>query len=145
MRRSASGGSIELAHFTVKEFLTTGIDTLDSEYGVYHFGTEIGDAQLAETCLTYLCFEEFGSGSRDSNYFSNNRWAKFAFRQYAVRNWADHARNNMKKPEIMSLTQQLLHPSKPLIFVSWTLDFSNYGYNYSDEDYFRRVLVPNPT
>ena len=137
VRKSASGESLELAHFTVKEFLTTGIDTLDSEYGVYHFGTEIDNAQLAETCLTYLCFEDFGSGSRDSNYFNYNRWAKFAFRQYAVEYWADHARNNLKKPEIMSLTQQLLHPSKPLIFVSWTQDFiwTYYGYDLNTCDY----------
>ena len=142
VRRSASGESLELAHFTVREFLTSGIDTLDSEYSVYHFGTEIDDAQLAETCLTYLCFEEFGSESRDSNSFSYNRWAKFAFRHYAVRYWADHARNNLEKPEIMSLTQQLLHPSKPLIFVSWAQDliWAYHGYDYNVFEDVKPVL-----
>lgn len=131
VRRSASGKSLELGHFTVKEFLT-GTDLLDSEYGVYHFSPEIDDAELAETCLTYLSFENFGSGSRDSTCFSYKRWENFGFRQYAVRHWAEHARKNLTKPEVMSLTQQLLHPSKPLAFVSWTQDFlwAYYGYKH---------------
>ena len=132
VRRSASGKSLELGHFTVKEFLTTGTDLLDSEYGVYRFSPEIDDAELAETCLTYLSFENFGSGSRDSTYFSYKRWENFEFRHYAVRHWANHARKNLNRPEVMSLTQQLLHPSKPLTFVSWTQDFlwSYYGYKH---------------
>lgn len=132
VRRSASGKSLELGHFTVKEFLTTSTDLLDSEYGVYHFSPEIEDAELAETCLTYLSFENFGSGSRDSTYFSYKRWENFGFRQYAVRHWAEHARKNLTRPEVMSLTQQLLHPSKPLAFVSWTQDFlwAYHGYKH---------------
>lgn len=132
VRRSASGKSLELGHFTVKEFLTNGTDLLDSEYGVYHFSPEIDDAELAETCLTYLSFENFGSGSRDSTYFSYKRWENFGFRQYAVRHWAEHARKNLTRPEVMSLTQQLLHPSKPLAFVSWTQDFlwAYHGYKH---------------
>ena len=132
MRRSASGNSLELAHFTVKEFLTSSSDPLDKEYGVYHFGPKTDDAELAETCLTYLSFEDFGSGSRDSNKFSFKRWESFAFRQYAVRHWAEHARKNLTKPEVMSLTQQLLHPSKPLTFISWTQDllWAFYDYKY---------------
>ena len=130
VRRSASGKSLELGHFTVKEFLTTGTDPLDSEYGVYHFSPEIDDAKLAETCLTYLSFEDFGSGSRESHRFSYKRWKSFGFRQYAVRHWAEHARKNLARPEVMSLAQQLLHPSKPLAFVSWTQDllWSCHGY-----------------
>ena len=130
VRRSASGKSLELGHFTVKEFLTTGTDALDSEYSVYHFSPEIDDAELAETCLTYLSFEDFGSGSRDSNRFSYKRWEKFGFRQYAVRHWAEHARKNLTRPEVMSLIQQLLHPSKPLAFVSWTQDLLWAFYEY---------------
>lgn len=132
MRRSASGNCLELAHFTVKEFLTSSSDPLDKEYGVYHFGPKTDDAELAETCLTYLSFEDFGSGSRDSNKLSFKRWESFAFRQYAVRHWAEHARKNLTKPEVMSLTQQLLHPSKPLTFISWTQDllWAFYDYKY---------------
>ena len=132
VRRSASGKSLELGHFTVKEFFTTGTDPLDSEYGLYHFSPEIDDAKLAEMCLTYLSFEDFGSGSRESHRFSYKRWETFGFRQYAVRHWAGHARKNLARPEVMSLAQQLLHPSKPLAFVSWTQDllWAYHGYRH---------------
>ena len=123
VRRSVSGDSLELAHFTVKEFLTTGIDPLDKEYGLYYFCVETEDVGAAKVCLRYLNFEDFGSGNRDSMEFSYERWELFAFRKYAVRYWAEHARKHLANLEVMSLTQQLLHPSKPLHFVSWTQDF----------------------
>ena len=130
VRRSASGKSLELAHFTVKEFLTTGIDPLDLEHGLYYFCAEIEDVEAAKVCLRYLNFEDFGSKNRDSMEFSYERWDNFAFRNYAVSYWVDHARKHLTNAEVMSLTQQLLHPSKPLNFVSWTQDFlwGHYGY-----------------
>ena len=121
VRRSASGESIELAHFTVKEFLTTGVDP-EKEYGLYHFCSETDEVEAAQVCLTYLNFEEFGSGNRDSMDFSYKRFELFAFREYAVYYWAEHAREYLDDQEVLSLTQQLLHPSKPLSFVSWTQD-----------------------
>ena len=123
IRRSASGKSLEIAHFTVKEFLTTGIDPLDKEYNFYHVRSEIEDIELAQTCLTYLSLDDFGSGNRESLKFSYKRFELFALRQYAVEYWAEHARKHLANFEVMSLTKQLLHPSKPLIFVSWTQDF----------------------
>ena len=122
VRRSASGKSLELAHFTVKEFLTTGIDPLDKAYGLYHFRSETEDIEAAQVCLTYLNFEDFGSGNRDSVEFSYKRFELFGFRDYAVSYWTDHARKHLENPEVMPLMQQLLHPSKPLNFVSWTQD-----------------------
>ncbi|KAM0796420.1 ankyrin repeat-containing domain protein [Usnea florida] len=123
VRRSASGKSLELAHFTVKEFLTTGIDPLDKEYKSYHVRSDICNVELARTCLTYLSFDDdFGSGNRESLEFSYKRFVHFAFREYAVHFWADHAREHLANPDVMSLTQRLLHPSKSPIFVSWTQD-----------------------
>lgn len=119
VRRSASGKSLELAHFTVKEFLTTGIESLDSEYGVYHFGPENDDGELAETCLTCLSFEDFTHSGKTSKEFLHQN---LAFRLYAVRYWAEHARKNLTQPEVWSLTQHLLHPSKPLVFIFWIQD-----------------------
>ena len=139
VRRSASGKSLELAHFTVKEFLTTGIDPLDKEYGLYYFCAETEDIEAAKVCLRYLNFEDFGSGNRDSMEFSYERWDKFAFRKYAVYYWADHARKHLTNAEVMPLTQQLLHPSKPLNFVSWTQDFL-----WGHHEYQHKVLEDAP-
>ena len=130
VRRSASGKSLELAHFTVKEFLTTGIDPLDKEYNFYRVRSEVEDMKLAQTCLTYLSLDDFGSGNRESLTFSYKRFELFALRQYAVQYWAEHSRKHLANPEVMYLTQQLLHPSKPLVFVSWTQDFLWAQYRY---------------
>ena len=132
VRRSASGKSLELAHFTVKEFLTTGIDPLDKEYEFYHVRSQTGDLDLAKTCLTYLSLDDFGSGSRESLEFSQKRFELFALRKYAVKYWAEHARTHLVNREVMSVTQKLLHPSKPLTFVSWSQDFLWAWYGYGE-------------
>ena len=85
VRRSASGNSIELAHFTVKQFLAIGIDPLDIEYNNYRINSEFDDVELAKTCLTYLSFDDFGSWNHDSLKSSYDRFEPFAFHQFAVR------------------------------------------------------------
>lgn len=143
VRRSASGKSLELAHFTVKEFLTTGIGPLDKEHGLYYICPETGDIEAAKVCLRYLNFEDFGSGNRNSMEFSYVRWDEFAFRKYAVNYWADHARKHLANADIMSLTQQLMHPSKPLNFVSWTQDFlwAQYAYLNEGEENLQKISI----
>lgn len=114
VRKSTLGDGLELAHFTVKEFLTTGTDPRDREFGAYHFCPDIDDAELAERCLTYLLFTQYeNEGGIESP------WQQYSFRQYAVHQWPDHARKNLSKPAVLSLTQELLHPSKQHIFISW--------------------------
>lgn len=141
VRRSASGKSLELAHFTVKEFLTTGIDPLDKAYNFYYVRSEIEDEELAQKCLTYLSFDDFGTGNRESLEFSYKRFGLFALRQYAVRNWAEHARGHLDNQDVMSLADRLLHPSKPLIFVSWTQDFLWAFHDYQTLDTRRETFM----
>ena len=78
VRRSASGDSLELAHFTVKQFLTMGIDALDTKYRFYRINSDFVDIELARTCLDYLSFDSFG-------FWNSDRFEPFAFHQYAVR------------------------------------------------------------
>ena len=119
VRRSALGDSLELAHFTVKEFLMTSIDPRDREFGIYHFSPEIDDAELAEKCLTYLSFQSYTSKERIGKMSPSQSGNDYTFRQYAVLYWPEHARKNLSKPIVSSLTQELLHPSKRPAFISW--------------------------
>lgn len=128
VRRSASGQSLELAHFTVKEFLTTGIDPLESEFGAYRFDPDVDDVVLAETCLTYLTFKDFTHGGNITEVSLHQALQTFSFRFYAVGCWAEHARKNLTKPKVWSLTQHLMHPSKPLVFISWAQDLLRTSY-----------------
>lgn len=122
VRRSALVDSLELAHFTVKEFLVTGIDPRDQEFGLYRFGLEADDAELAEKCLTYLSFQECRSENILERREPLQNDEACSLRQYAVRYWPDHARKNLSKPVVTSLVRELLHPLKPNIFMSWAQD-----------------------
>ena len=118
VRRSALGDGLELAHFTVKEFLTASINPRDCEFGVYHFSPEIDDAELAEKCLAYLSLQHYTSREKTGKD-SPSHGKAYTFRQYAVHYWPEHARKNLSKPIVSALTQELLHPSKRPVFISW--------------------------
>ena len=134
VRRSALGDGLELAHFTVKDFLTTGIDQRDREFGAYHFDGDNEDAELAEKCLTYLCFQECRSEGTIDTKSLNQNWKGFSFHEYAIIHWPKHARKNLSMPGVFSLTQELLHPSKPQVFLSWAQNLRLMGYGQSERD-----------
>ena len=130
VRRSALGDGLELAHFTVKKFLTTGIDQRDREFGVYHVDLD-DDAELAEICLTYLSFQECRSEGTIGKRYPIQGWEVCSLYEYATLYWWEHARKNLSKPAVLSLTQELLHPSKQHI-LSWAQDLRLivYGWSY---------------
>ena len=143
VRRSALGDGLELAHFTVKDFLTTGIDQRDREFGVYHVDLD-DDAELAEGCLTYLSFQECRSKENVGEITPTQSWKGYSLHDYAIIFWAEHARKNLSKPKVLSLTQELLHPSKQHVF-SWAqeLRLIVYGRSYRDtEDADPRTASP---
>ena len=132
VRRSALGDSLELAHFTVRDFLTTGIDQRDREFGVYHVDLD-DDAELAEVCLTYLSFQGYRSEGNTGEMSPTQSRNSFSLYEYGVRHWAEHARHNLSKPVVLSLTQELLHPSKQHI-ISWAQALRSIVYGQSFRD-----------
>ena len=123
IRKSASTSGLELAHYTVKEFLMSVNRDSDSEFGVYHIGPKYDDSEMAVTCLTYLSLYDFaGCGMADMEML-DQRATEFAFRHYAVTNWAYHARSHLTNADVYSLAKKLLDPSKPNIFLSWAQEF----------------------
>lgn len=123
IRKSASTSGLELAHYTVKEFLMGVNRDSDSEFGIYHIDPMYDDPELAVTCLTYLSLYDFdGYGIADMGML-DQRATDFAFREYAVTNWAHHARSHLTNANIFFLAKKLLDPSKPNIFLSWAQDF----------------------
>ncbi|KAL9027888.1 MAG: hypothetical protein Q9196_003660 [Gyalolechia fulgens] len=146
VRRSADGNSLELAHFTVEEFLTRIEDDDEGEFAIFRIGVGHGDIELAKVCLTYLNFRDFDDVNfrdfddvnlldfddnfRDFDDVSHAhdevtrcRYQQYPLREYAVQHWHEHARNCLGDTQIWSLTKQLLSPSKPGTFMSWVQDF----------------------
>ena len=135
VRRSALGDGLEIAHFTVKDFLTTGINQHDREFGVYHVNLDDDEAELAGGCLTYLFFQECRSEETIGGRSPMQSWKGHSLYEYAILNWPEHARKNLSKPVVLSLTQELLHPSKQHVF-SWAqeLRLIVYGRSYRDTE-----------
>ena len=120
VRKSASGQGLELAHFTVKEFLL-GIEP-DSEFSAYRVDTEESEVELGKACLTYLTLQDFNSRVSGSREAQLKRRQEYAFRYYAVRHWLSHACPRPGSPSLLTSIQKLLDPSKPWTFITWTHD-----------------------
>ena len=123
VRVSASGTTLELAHFTVEEFLTAIDDVPQNEFSKYRVESKYDDLELAEACVTYLCFQDFAKIGIASEEQLNCRRKEYSFRSYAVNYWADHARLYLFHAGLSSLVQQLLHPTRPNIFLSWAQEY----------------------
>ncbi len=121
VRKSASGLDLELAHFTVKEFLL-GIDC-DSEFSTYRVDVEASGLELGKVCLTYLTLQDFNSGVSWSREAQLKRHREYAFRQYAVHNWLSYASDHLGEPDLSSLIRRLLDPSGRGTFTTWTHDY----------------------
>ena len=120
VRKSASGLDLELAHFTVKEFLL-GIDC-DSEFSTYRVDVKASGLELGKICLTYLTLQDFNSGVSWSREAQLKRRREYAFRDYAIQNWRIHASGHLGDPDLLSLIQKLLDPSEPGTFTTWSHD-----------------------
>ena len=124
IRKSTSGSGLELAHFTVKEYLQKLDEVADNEFGTYHIQHLPCNIELAEVCLTYLNLDDFKQVDITDEEARTRRMKDYALRSYAVMNWPAHANENMADDSIFHLIQQLFHPSKSSNFVTWAQDYN---------------------
>jgi len=112
LRRSKHGG-LELAHFTVKEFLFS-IDPLDKpQFAPYSACKKDADIQLVISCLTYLNSTTFSNTQirevKDITNIHSN--LDYEFLRYTVEYWDSHAFENMENDTILTLTLELFCPT----------------------------------
>ena len=122
VRKSADGRELELAHFTVKEFLQQIYSRRDISFSPYRIEPRIDKLIRAKVCLTYLNFEDFDQVGPFSQHEVKRRALEYPFRSYAVFAWKDIACRNPDDPELFSLTQKLFNLSKPNTLISWSQD-----------------------
>ena len=143
VRRSASGEELELAHFTVKEFLL-GIDR-DSRFSAYRVDVEQSEVELGKVCLTYLTLQDFNSRASWSPE-AEPKWEKeYAFRTYAIQSWLFHAGGRQGDPGLLALIKKLLDPSKPGTFTTWTHDYRFSSLCHEDHVYPDEPLYQQDT
>ena len=120
VRLSASGDHLELAHFTVKEYLLRVEESPDTAFDMYHFASDLADLELAKVCLTYLTFDNKDcSQESQKNNCDKTFNGQDPFRFYAIEYWDEHAWPHLSEPEVSCLVKQHLYPSKPHSFISW--------------------------
>ena len=84
---NASTQHVTLAHFSVKEYLTSPRRTDD--YSFYHIERRSAHTKLASKCLTYLNFPAFRSGPCDSETLEE-RFEDWPLLGYATWSWGAH-------------------------------------------------------
>lgn len=124
VRKTPDGDRLELAHFTVAEFLfaigSKDSNTQKSSYTKYHVSPADQDLSLAKLSLTYLLFDNF----RDKDWTGEDEFDEFIegydFYHYASNYWYQHAENHRDDDVLLDLAQVLFDPSKTNNFLHWS-------------------------
>ncbi|KAL8898163.1 MAG: hypothetical protein Q9207_006845 [Kuettlingeria erythrocarpa] len=100
-------GHVSLAHYTVKGFLTS--DTARKELETIYIGGEEVEVELAQTCLTYLCYNDFIAGSLANEDALSEMLEKYKFLDYAAMAWGTYAHLfKGREDDLVGLTTKLL-------------------------------------
>jgi hypothetical protein len=71
VRRRVTGDGIELAHFTVKEYLVSIDSDKDSKFAPFKVDSKKSDKLLGQVCLTYLNLDHLGQYPPPEDIFDN--------------------------------------------------------------------------
>lgn len=127
VRRTPNGDRLELAHFTVEEFLRA-IDGSEprSPYARYKISPEEENLPLAKLCLTYLLFKDFRdiewTGMEELKEFFD----KYSFYGYCSAYWSEHSLAHRADGGLLDLVKILFDPSKTGNFICWSRYWSQY-------------------
>lgn len=120
IRKSNDGTNLELAHFTVQEYLRS----LDpkSPLGMFRYVPEETAQELVDVSLKFLTFSEFNEaipapdGSGGDLVEARNETHPFYLS--AATAWVDETRN-LENFEAIEMAKILFHPRKKPFFVNW--------------------------
>jgi hypothetical protein len=120
IRKTPDGQTLELAHFTVEEFLAAIDCSLPSNaYGRYRVYSGEKSLPLAKLCLKYLEFEDFQGEHWTKKAELNEYLEEYPFFKYAAKFWNVHAKAHFDDEEFIGLAKILLDPCKTKNFLHW--------------------------
>ncbi|KAF7902945.1 hypothetical protein EAF00_002847 [Botryotinia globosa] len=122
------GIRIELAHFSVKEFLLLQVQ--NDRYATYRVSQDYHNVYMGKICLTYILFEDF----RDISHYTTHLNTKaicedYAFYNYAAKHFSHHLCGNTNDGESLALLKLLFDPIKTDNFVSWAQNLLSRTYS----------------
>jgi hypothetical protein len=123
IRLSSPDNVVELAHFTVKEFLISIKSRGKVDLLLYDVEEQAAGLRMALVCLTHCSFDNFSHDHILDTVEQKAESQRHPFRSYAASCWYDHARQQLGNAEVMILAKNLLRPSKSANFVSWAAQF----------------------
>ena len=119
VRRSPEADTLELAHYSVKEFLES-IDAHSlSPYFMYRADAEQDGLELAKTCLTYLCLDDFDIDEVDNAQKMRLFLKDYRFLRYCVQHWDKHARLKEDDENLIQILQSFLSTDRTNQYLAW--------------------------
>jgi hypothetical protein len=119
VRKSPDGDKLELAHFTVEEFLRN-IDESNKRYAKYRIMPEYENFSIAKLCLTYLGFKNFAQVDWTVEDNFRKAMTEYPFFNYASHNWFRHAEPYRQDESLLDMVKILLDPLKSNNFMCWS-------------------------
>ena len=116
---------IRLVHYTAQEYFERIRDIWNPS----------AQSNITKTCLTYLLFDAFRSGSCSTDEEFEDRLRQNQFLDYSAKHWGDHAR--AKEAEISNLARSFLLENSSVSCAEQVLWVSSYGYR----DYSRKYPI----
>jgi hypothetical protein len=123
--RMSSEGVLEIAHFTVKEYLTSIDPMQEPQLAKFKASEGLANANLATTCLTYLNYPTFKTlpfpkvVNEKGEYRIQKYLDTYHFLTYATIFWDEHARAIMDNPSVLKKVRRLFRPGRNDAFKFW--------------------------
>ncbi|KAL8933454.1 MAG: hypothetical protein Q9216_006354 [Gyalolechia sp. 2 TL-2023] len=135
VRKSENGCYLELAHFTVEEFLRQIEDKDEGEFALFRLDSRQSKLELAKVCLTYLNFRDFDDVGYINWEVMQLRFMQFPLRLHSAKHWIFYTDEYHHDGELLPMIKQLMNPSKPGTFISWIQDMVCYDRDIDDSNW----------
>ncbi|KAF8489409.1 hypothetical protein JB92DRAFT_2820030 [Gautieria morchelliformis] len=114
MNQDREASSLRLAHFSVREYLTSEHLQKNPKLSYYHFNRRVADRYIAKTCLAYLL--QFS----EHNCVSSTTRRTYPLSDYAARQWMDHAQSDAdgESDSLHRLVMALFQP-RDAMYKNW--------------------------
>ena len=119
IRRTPGADTLELAHYSVKEFLESIDAHSSSPYLMFRADAEQDGLELAKTCMTYLCLDDFDIDEFDNAQKMRVYLKNYKFLRYCVQHWDKHARLKEDDENLIQLLQSFLNTDRTNQYLAW--------------------------
>ena len=119
VRKTPGADTLELAHSSVKEFLESIDGHAISPYLIFRSDVEQDNLELAKTCLTYLCLDDFDIDGVEDPRTMRSFLKDRKLLRYCVQHWDQHARVKEDDEALLHLLQGFLSTDRTNQYLAW--------------------------